>query len=193
MSAKKISGKTEPVSPTGPKGTATFSATAALLALAAPAAPAPSPQVKARLLARIRAAQAANQAGSALPGWRFESAHDAAGWFALPVPGVRMKQLSVDAHRDVVQMLVEIASGARFPDHEHTVGDEGIVLSGDVFSGGRLLRAGVYYHAGAGTKHTDIVSPSGCVALVSFSVTAWNRWKAEMLAGAAKPRVIEAS
>ncbi len=168
----------EPLSPGAP-----LSETAARLAHAAPAA-APTPAVKANLLARIRASQTPAVAPVA-PGWRFESVGEAAGWVALPFPGVRVKQLSADPKRDVLQLIFEIAPGARFPDHVHTFGDEGIVLSGDVVTGGRLLRAGDYYFAGPGTKHTDIVSPNGCTALVSMPLTAWNRWRAE-LATAAK-------
>lgn len=166
---------------------ATLSESVAGLAHAAPAA-IPSPAVKSQLLARIRASQVpahgTPDAAVAGPGWRFESVHEAAGWITLPFPGIRVKQLSADTQRDVLQLLIEIAPGARFPDHDHTVGDEGIVLSGDVLTGGRLLRAGDYYHAGPGTKHTDIVSPSGCTALVTMPVTAWNRWRAALAAAA---------
>ena len=89
-----------------------------------------------------------------------------------------MKTLSIDEARDVAILLMEIAPGARFPDHLHDEGgDEGLVLSGDVTSGGRLLRAGDYYHAAAGTAHQEIVSPSGCVALVSLTAKAWAKWR----------------
>lgn len=188
MSAKTQKTKSKAANTTALEPGAALLDHAAMLAFSAPATAAPSAAVKARLMARIRAAQTpahgTPEVAPAVVGWRFDSVRDEAGWFALPVPGVRMKQLSVDPARDLMQMLVEIAPGARFPDHDHIAGDEGIVLSGDVFSGGRLLRAGDYYHAGAGTKHADIVSPSGCVALVSFTVKAWKIWKAEMLAAA---------
>jgi ChrR Cupin-like domain len=158
----------------------------AQLARTAPSAT-PSPAVKLQLLARIRAAKTpavgSPAAATLEPGWRFESVHDATGWFTLPFSGVRMKKLSADPKRDVIQLLIEIAPGARFPDHDHSAGDEGIVLSGDVLTGGRLMRAGDYYHAGPGTKHTDILSPSGCTALVSTTLTAFNRWREELAAG----------
>lgn len=152
----------------------------ALLALAAPAVPAPSPKVKEQLLARIRASKAPAlvAAPAPEPGWRFESVHAAEGWRIAPFPGVRLKTLSVDQARDVVLVLIEMAPGARFPDHDHEIADEGIVLSGDVTTGGRLLRAGEYYYAAAGTKHAEIVSPSGCTALVSVSVRTVNQWRA---------------
>jgi quercetin dioxygenase-like cupin family protein len=149
--------------------------TAARLALAADEA-VPSPRVKDRLLARIRAAKGATPT-PVLPGWRFESARAAEGWREAPFPGVRLKTLSVDEARDVVLLLIEMAPGASFPDHPHDRADEGIVLSGDVTTGGRLMRAGDYYHAAAGTQHTDIVSPSGCLALVSLSCQSWRQWR----------------
>ncbi|MBC7366332.1 MAG: hypothetical protein H7343_05885 [Undibacterium sp.] len=57
MSAKKILSQSSPFPTTSPEPGAALSETDALLALAAPVAPAPGPAVKARLLARIRAAQ----------------------------------------------------------------------------------------------------------------------------------------
>ena len=187
MAARK-SPKSKPVSPalvTAWADDSVLPSGVALLAHAASPAT-PSPAVKSALLARIRAlrtpAHGEPAAAPAEAGWRFDSVRDPAGWFALPARGVRMKILSSDEKRDVMQFLIEIAPGARFPDHDHISGDEGMVLSGDVISGGRLLRAGDYYFAGPGTKHSDIVSPSGCTALVSASVTSWNRWRAELAA-----------
>jgi quercetin dioxygenase-like cupin family protein len=152
---------------------APLSEIAARLAFAAEGA-VPSPSVKERLLARIRAQKAA----AVVPaGWRFESANVEEGWRAAPFPGVRLKTLSVDEARDVVMLLIEMAPGSSFPDHPHDRADEGILLRGDVTTGGRLLRAGDYYYAAAGTQHNDIVSPSGCLALVSLSYQSWQHWR----------------
>jgi len=148
-----------------------------LLALGAPAAEAPAPEVRASLLARVRAERAA-AAGTTLPGWRFDSATDQAGWRPSGFPGLRFKTLSVDEVRDVALVLIELAPGARFPDHHHDLGgDEGIVLTGDVITGGRLMRAGDYYHAAGGTDHVDTISPAGCTALISLTVRAWRAWR----------------
>jgi anti-sigma factor ChrR (cupin superfamily) len=158
--------------PAEPLGAAeTLSEETALIALAAPVAT-PSAKVKVQLLARIRASK------SSVPvGWRFESAHVAEGWRAT-FPGVRFKTLSVDDARDVVNLLVEMAPGARFPDHPHDDGgDEGIVISGDVVMDGRTLRAGDYYHADVGTQHVDIVSPSGCIATLCMRASVWRKWR----------------
>lgn len=156
---------------------AALSRTTAKLAFAAPVAAAPSPRVKETLLARIRGARAAVN-NEAQPGWRFESTQSAEGWRATKIPGVRFKTLSVDEPRDVVMLLMEMAPGAQFPDHAHTAGgDEGLVISGDVITGGRLMRAGDYYFAAEGTTQGATVSPSGCVALLSLTARAWKQWR----------------
>ena len=151
---------------------------AALLAWAAPAVAAPAAQVKTRLLARIRAVRSGAAPAAAVPaGWRFESARAAEGWRET-FPGVRFKTLSVDDARDVVMLLVEMAPGARFPDHPHDDGgDEGVVITGDIVMDGRELRAGDYYHADAGTHHVNITSPGGCTALLSLRASAWRKWR----------------
>ena len=75
-------------------------------------------------------------------------------------------------------LLIEMAPGSRFPDHAHTEGgDEGLVISGDVITGGRLLRAGDYYFAAEGTTQGETVSPSGCTALLSLTARAWKQWR----------------
>ena len=154
-----------------------FAGTEAILAFAAPRVTAPSPHVKETLLARIRGARAAER-DETPPGWRFESSTRAAGWRATKLPGVRFKTLSVDPARDVVMLLMEMAPGARFPDHAHTAGgDEGVVISGDVITGGRLMRAGDYYFAAEGTTQGVTVSPSGCTALLSLTARAWKEWR----------------
>jgi quercetin dioxygenase-like cupin family protein len=154
-------------------GAAALSEDVAALALAAPAA-VPSPKIKGQLMARIQA-ERKSQAVSA--GWRFESARTADGW-RQTFPGVRFKTLSVDDVRDVVMLLVEMAPGARFPDHPHDVSaDEGIVISGDVDMDGRLMLPGDYYHAAVGTVHTNVTSPSGCTALLSLKASAWRQWR----------------
>ena len=160
----------------------------ALLALAAPVATPPPARVKARLLARIRAerqkapAPAPAPAAAVPAGWRFVSARTSEGW-RESFPGVRFKTLSVDDTRDVVMLLVEMAPGARFPDHPHDVSaDEGVVISGDVNMDGRLMLPGDYYHAEIGTEHLNVTSPSGCTALLSLRATAWRQWQVSLTA-----------
>jgi quercetin dioxygenase-like cupin family protein len=147
----------------------------AWLAWAAPAAPAPAPKIKRALLARIEQEEAA---AAAPRGWRFDSVATLRGWLVMPFPGVRMKELSVDPARNSALVLVEFAPGTRFPDHEHDYTDEGLILSGDVKSGGRYLHAGDYYYAGPGSKHAGIVTTCGCTALVHLTATVWTDLRA---------------
>ena len=178
---KPVAGSAQPAGGDVFGASAVLTETVALLALAAPVAAAPVARVKARLLARIRAEQ--KKAPSAVPaGWRFESARASEGWRET-FPGVRFKTLSVDDARDVVMLLVEMAPGARFPDHPHDVSaDEGVVISGDVNMDGRLMLPGDYYHAEIGTEHTNVTSPSGCTALLSLRASAWRQWQVGLTA-----------
>lgn len=148
-----------------------------LLAAAAPGVAPPPARVKDLLLARVRADKA-RESNQAPAGWRFDSLHDGAGWLVGPFPGLRFKTLSLDDAGDVALVLVEMKPGSRFPDHLHELGgDEGILISGDVITGGRLLKAGDYYYAAEGTMHVDTVSPSGCTALIRCTARAWNLWR----------------
>ena len=116
MAARK-SPKSKPVAPalvTAWADDSVLPSGVALLAHAASPAT-PSPAVKSALLARIHAsrtpAHGEPAAAPAEAGWRFDSVRDPAGWFALPARGVRMKILSSDEKRDVMQFLSEIAPG----------------------------------------------------------------------------------
>jgi hypothetical protein len=150
MSTQKIVFKSCALKTPGPEPVKAFDELAEQLALAAPVVPAPSESVRARLLACVRTAQTTARSEPA-----------AAGWFALPVLGVRMKLRSADSDCEVIPMRVEIVPRARLPDHKSTSGDEGIVISGEMPSCGRLLRGDDYGHAGSCAKHTEIISLIG--------------------------------
>ena len=148
----------------------------AQLAFLAPAVIPPA-HVRARLLARIRTTSATR------PGWRFDSIGAAGGWRDALFPGIRLKTLSVDETRDSALVLLEMAPGSVFPDHVHDAGgaEEGIVISGDVVTGGRLMQAGDFYRADEGTLHAGVVSPHGCMALLSLTARAWKVWRAKVV------------
>ncbi len=145
--------------------------TEAKLAWAAESAT-PPPAVRERLLARVRATKA----------WKFIAADDSGAWLTMPFPGVRIKELSVDASRDTAMLLIEMAPGSRFPDHEHTADERGYVLTGDLTMAGRALRAGDFYEAAAGTRHERVISESGCTGLLWVGATAWKKWRALAIA-----------
>lgn len=161
-----------------------LSETSAQLAWATPPV-APPARVKQALLERIRAAQPAALASgpnskTTTEGWHFSALAGGEGWIPLPFPGVRMREVTTDRERDTALLYVEMAPGAIFPSHGHAATERGVVLSGDFETDGRLLHAGDFYEASAGTEHVRISSPSGCTGLLWVSLASWLQWRAAM-------------
>jgi anti-sigma factor ChrR (cupin superfamily) len=91
---------------------------------------------------------------------------DEGEWRPHPVPGVRVKLLSRDEARGYAMFLLEAASRAEFPSHDHSGAEECFVLRGELTIGGRTLRAGDFHHAPAGTRHDPIITETGCLVLL---------------------------
>jgi quercetin dioxygenase-like cupin family protein len=134
------------------------------LALAVEAASigvAPRPEVKQRLLARL--AQPVVPEGFS---FRFESEPD---WVAHPVPGIRMKVLSINRAGGYATLLLDVAPGTRFPPHYHDGDEECYVVSGSLYTCDRHLCAGDFVHADANTNHGELWTEEGCrVILVTY-------------------------
>jgi quercetin dioxygenase-like cupin family protein len=121
--------------------------------------PAPSPLVKTLLMARI-ANSAAVPAGFSL---RF-AADD--NWLAHPVPGIRMKVLSVNQRNGYATLLLDVQPGTRFPAHHHDGDEECYVVSGSIRTLGRRLGPGDFVHADAGTEHGELWTDEGARVLL---------------------------
>ena len=115
----------------------------------------PRPSVKARIMARI-SDSAALPAGFAL---RFDRDED---WLAHPVPGIRMKVLSVNRRSGYATLLLDVQPGTRFPPHHHAGAEECYVISGSVYTLGRRLGPGDFVHADEGTDHGELYTDEGC-------------------------------
>jgi len=124
------------------------------LARAADAGEAPSARVKEHLMARIYSTIA--------PPAGFSVIESAEGWLPHPVPGIRMKMLSLDRQRNYATLLLDVAPGARFPAHHHDAAEECYVISGSLFACGRRLVAGDFLHANAETDHDELWTEEGC-------------------------------
>jgi anti-sigma factor ChrR (cupin superfamily) len=133
----------------------------ALAQAAAEGGEAPRPEVRARLLSRIR--QADVQAVP--PGFTFTYASDQT-WVPHPVPGIRMKVLSASPRESYVTLLLDVEPGTRFPAHHHSGDEECYVISGDVHTWGRELGPGDFLHADAGTDHTELWTENGATVLL---------------------------
>jgi quercetin dioxygenase-like cupin family protein len=82
------------------------------------------------------------------------------GWQPLR-QGVEIKPLHRVGER--ISMLVRFQPGARVPAHPHGLGEECLMLDGDLFLGDVLLRAGEFQFAPAGTGHGEPFSDVGCL------------------------------
>lgn len=122
---------------------------------------APRPVVKARLLARLRT--------TATPqGFSLKMADDD-DWMPHPVPGIRMRVLSVNAASGFATLLLDVQPGTRFPPHHHSGAEECFVLSGSLYTCDRRLGPGDFVHADAGTEHGELWTEEGCRVLLVAS------------------------
>ncbi|QSA97935.1 cupin domain-containing protein [Methylococcus sp. EFPC2] len=93
---------------------------------------------------------------------------DESGWEEL-APGVRTKPLWSDGTRRSYFCCLD--PGAELEGHAHAIDEECMMLSGDIFLGDLLLRAGDYHLAPAGTRHGPISSDTGALLFVRGQVT----------------------
>ena len=87
-------------------------------------------------------------------------------WLKHPVPGVEVKQLSLNQQRGYATLLMRVAAGTHYPPHHHSGPEECYVLQGDVHVGGQVLRAGDFHHAEAGSDHGELFTEGGCTFLL---------------------------
>jgi quercetin dioxygenase-like cupin family protein len=121
--------------------------------------PEPRPIVKARIMARV------TEAPAPPAGFTFRLAADD-DWTAHPVPGIRMKVLSVNRRNGYSTLLLDVKPGTRFPAHHHDGDEECYVISGSVLTLGRRLGPGDFLHADAGTEHTELWTDEGAQVLL---------------------------
>ena len=121
---------------------------------ASTAGEAPSPGVRAALLARV--AQPSNHTITSTDG----------KWVGTALPGSRMKILAIDRARDRVTLLLRGEPGTRYPAHRHSGPEECYVISGSLHVEGRLLRAGDFHHAEGDSDHAEAWTDEGMEVLI---------------------------
>jgi anti-sigma factor ChrR (cupin superfamily) len=139
------------------------------LALTAPPAVPPS-ALKEKLFERLRSQTAG--VGARIPtrppelpaGLRFLESSDV-GWKALPVPGAFIKLLSLQRDRGYAVLLGKLEPGVRYPAHTNVGPEDFYLLTGDLHVSDRVLRAGDFHHADAGSLHGENYSVEGCTLL----------------------------
>ena len=138
---------------------------AALLAVAQTSARQPSAALKGKILARVQAGELSKSALNPF----FTIGRNEGQWQTLPIPGVRVKDLSVDVKRGTSVKLYELAAGAHFPEHHHSGPEECYVVAGDFHVEGRVLHTGDFHHAEGESDHGESFSENGCTLLVMVS------------------------
>ncbi|HTI71743.1 MAG TPA: cupin domain-containing protein [Candidatus Limnocylindria bacterium] len=137
----------------------------------------PPSSLRAAILARLRATpqehkrpvtSTASEPPSARPAPAFsflEASEE--GWFQTPFPGIRAKLLLINQQAGYRILLTEFAAGTHLPRHLHQRGDESLyLLSGDLHTQGRRLKAGDFMNAETGTDHAELWTVEGCRAIV---------------------------
>jgi anti-sigma factor ChrR (cupin superfamily) len=140
----------------------------------------PRPEVKQRLMARIREMAAADSQATApsptapsdaetapsdLP-TGFSFTYESDGWQPHPVPGIRMKLLALNGDRGYATVLLDVAPGVTFPAHHHSGPEECYVVSGTVKACGRTIGPGDFHHADGETDHGELYTETGCRVLL---------------------------
>lgn len=131
------------------------------LARAADTGAFPSEHVKEHLMARIY-----STASDPLPAGFHIVLEAQDDWVPHPVPGIRMKTLSLDRERNYATILFDVAPGARFPPHHHDAPEECYIVSGSLYACGRRLVAGDFIHADCHTDHDELWTEEGCRVLL---------------------------
>jgi anti-sigma factor ChrR (cupin superfamily) len=147
---------------------AAFIDTAADFAAASSPRVQPSVEQRIRILATIAAAPQLHRQTAETPvsnGYSFLP-NSPDGWINTDHPGVRTKLLSSGPHPGYEVMLVELAPGAKVPEHVHSGIEEIYMLSGHLYTEGQMMGPGDFARADAGTHHREVVSADGCLALL---------------------------
>ena len=147
-----------------------FDVAAALAQSAVPSRSAP-PALRGKILDRIRQTPqlkpgqqpAAPAAKPPVPDFGFIRSD--APWMDTPLPGIRLKVLSLSEKQDYAMLLVELGAGSVYPEHDHSSTEDTYVLTGDLQTEGRSLGPGDSFHAEPGTHHQPLTSVNGCTAL----------------------------
>jgi ChrR Cupin-like domain len=136
-------------------------ATVEALPLAAPDI-APRPELRSRLMERIGAG-AVPAKGKKRPTIGTIVRPEDTAWES-PMPGVEMRPLLGKQ-----TMLIRMAPGSYLPEHDHTHGEQCLVLEGSIRSGNAEARAGDFTFMPAGSRHGQLYSETGCLLLITYT------------------------
>lgn len=159
---------------------------AARLSFGAESTDAPRPKIKQALMKRVRKAVAKAPPRQPVqpsdhPGWRFASLNENEGWLRTPFRGIRVKELLMEDDSDIVMIGVEVQPGVKVMDHDHDAPERGIIVTGNLHTGGRCMEAGTFFEGMTGTRHEGVISPDGCTGVLFFKSQTWAKWRPALM------------
>lgn len=122
-----------------------------------PPRPARKAAMKARILGRLRPAEAEVPT-------QFVTVHLHDGTWRRLAPKVYEKPLVDSA--GLYARLLRLEPGARLPAHDHPTAEESLVLEGEVWLGDEFCVAGEFHFAPRGARHAAIHTARGCLLYV---------------------------
>jgi quercetin dioxygenase-like cupin family protein len=134
---------------------------------------APPTDLHARLRQRVAAATPAlqpwKQWDAEAGGSRTIRREDESDWQDTAIPGIRVRNLFVDAVNDRITMLVRMQPGTAYPSHRHGGAEECYVIEGDLLVGDYRMRAGDYQRVDSGSTHCVQSTENGCLLYIVSS------------------------
>lgn len=85
-------------------------------------------------------------------------------------PGVQTKTLLLERETGLLTMLLQMAPGAKLPDHEHVLIEQTWVLQGSLVCGEGECKAGDFVWRPAGSRHEAWGGPEGGLMLGIFQI-----------------------
>ncbi|CAN5421017.1 hypothetical protein BH10BAC5_BH10BAC5_19390 [soil metagenome] len=124
----------------------------------------PSADLKSRIMSKIGSLK--KNEGEPVRDFSFIFA-DSKDWFQHPeVEAIQVKVLSIDKKRNYAMILMKAAPDCEYPEHEHTLAEECLVIEGDLHAEGKILGPGDFHHAEPGTHHGKLYTKNGCTLLL---------------------------
>lgn len=133
---------------------------------------APPPGLRDRLMQRVaQEAASADEPITQSPSTDFVYIQEHEGVWQDLGPGISAKFLYIDPDTDRRTALFRMAPGTYLPPHQHLAVEELLVLSGDCHvAPDRVLRAGDYFRAPAGSHHDLTYTEEGTTFISMFHV-----------------------
>ena len=92
---------------------------------------------------------------------------DSNDWLPHPqLDAISIKILSIDKQRNYAMILMKAGPDCEYPEHEHTLAEECLVIEGDLHAEGKILGPGDFHHADPGTHHGKLYTKNGCTLLL---------------------------